>query len=133
MLQGSNEAIGPDGLGFDEMVSVSEILILAGSETVATALSGMLYYLLKKPSCLIRLTQEIRSSFQNENEINIGSAAPLRYLNAVLEELMRFYPPVPSTTHGSRTRADHMRQICSRWYLCRVASLLVLPLRTELL
>lgn len=46
MLQGSKEAIGSDGLGFDELVSVSEILILAGSETVATALSGMLYYLL---------------------------------------------------------------------------------------
>lgn len=96
MLQGSKEAIGPGGLGFDEMVSVSEILILAGSETVATALSGMLYYLLKEPSCLARLRQEIRSSFQNENEININSAAPLRYLNAVLEESMRLYPPVPA-------------------------------------
>lgn len=42
MLQDSKKAIGPDGLGFDEMVSLSEILILAGSETVVTALSGML-------------------------------------------------------------------------------------------
>lgn len=96
MLQGSKEAIGADGLGFDEMVSVSEILILAGSETVATALSGMLYYLLEEPSCLARLTDEIRSSFKSEKEININSAAPLRYLNAVLEESMRLYPPVPA-------------------------------------
>jgi cytochrome P450 len=96
MLQGSREAIGPDGLGFDEMVSVSEILILAGSETVATALSGMLYYLLQEPSSLTRLAHEIRSSFQHEEEININSAAPLRYLRAVLEESMRLYPPVPA-------------------------------------
>ncbi|KUL89461.1 hypothetical protein ZTR_04501 [Talaromyces verruculosus] len=96
MLQDSKEAIGPDGLGFDEMVSESKTLILAGTETVAMALSGMLYYLLREPSCLVRVTDEIRSSFQNENEINMNSAAPLRYLIAVLEESMRLYPPVPA-------------------------------------
>lgn len=96
MLQGCKAAIGPDGLGFDEMVSVSENLILADTETVATALSGMLYYLLREPSCLVRLTDEIRSSFQNENEINMNCAAPIRYLIAVLEESTRLYPPVPA-------------------------------------
>lgn len=46
ILQGSKKPMGPDGLGFDETVSVSDIIIFVGSETVATALSGALYYLL---------------------------------------------------------------------------------------
>ncbi|EED21160.1 cytochrome P450, putative [Talaromyces stipitatus ATCC 10500] len=97
MLKGSKDAIGPDGLSMDEIVNLSEFLMLAGSETTATVLSGMLYHLLQNPQCLSRLTSEIRSSFKSENDINLNSAAQLRYLHAVLEESMRIYPPVPNS------------------------------------
>lgn len=96
MLRGSKEAIGPDGLSHAEMTAMAETLMLAGSETTATTLSGMLYYLLQTPACLERLKQEIRSSFTSEDQINMNSTFQLPYLHAVLEESLRLYPPVPS-------------------------------------
>jgi aspirochlorine biosynthesis cytochrome P450 monooxygenase len=98
MLKGSKEAIGTDGLSFDDMLAQSQLLIIAGSETTATALSGMLYYLLAEPSqsSLSRLIHEIRSSFNTESDINLQSTIKLKYLQAVLEEGLRIYPPVPS-------------------------------------
>lgn len=81
----------------DEIEATSSILIIAGSETTATLLSGATYLLLQHPRVLETLTREIRSSFQAENDINFQNVAQLPYLHAVLEESLRLYPPVPST------------------------------------
>lgn len=90
MLQGS------ETLRFEEMVSQSQILLLAGSETTASSLSGMLYYLLINPDVLARLTEEIRTSFTDEIDINMQSVTQLPYLQAVIEETLRVYPPTPN-------------------------------------
>ncbi|PYH43708.1 cytochrome P450 [Aspergillus saccharolyticus JOP 1030-1] len=94
MLKGSRSAIGPEGLCFEEMVTQSQTFIIAGSETTATLLSGMLYYLLITPRALSRVTDEIRSSFAHERDITVTRTAHLPYLHAVLEESLRMYPPV---------------------------------------
>ena len=44
-----------------------------------------------------KLANEVRTSFNNEGDINFLSVSRLPYLNAVLEEGLRLYPPVPST------------------------------------
>lgn len=113
MLKGSKEAIGDDGLSFDEMVAQGQLLIVAGSETTATTLSGMLYYLLRNPSCLSRLTDEIRSSFASEEDINLLTTQRLKYLPAVLEESLRIYPPVPNTL--PRVTPNPGMTICDRF------------------
>lgn len=68
---------------------------LAGSETTATTLSGLTYYLSRNPRVYKLLTGEIRSSFSAYNELTGLSTAKLPYLNAVIEEGLRIYPPVP--------------------------------------
>lgn len=88
--------VGEKGLSFPEMVSQAQVLILAGSETTATLLSGMTYLLLTNPSTLTNLTAEIRSSFTDQSDITLARAGQLPYLQAVLEEAMRMYPPVPN-------------------------------------
>ena len=70
-------------------------LIIAGSETSATALGGITYYLCKSPSALQKLKLEIRTTFQNDSGITFSSTASLPYLNAVIEEGLRLYPPTP--------------------------------------
>ena len=86
-----------DGLTDDELVSNSTILILAGSETTATLLSGVTYWLLRTPDALRRVTEEVRNTFESEEEINFANAtARLPYMLACLEEGFRMYPPVPS-------------------------------------
>lgn len=75
-------------------------IILAGSETTATALSGCMYHLCTNKEALNRLSQEIRSTFRNDADITSAQCVPLPYLNAVIEETLRIYPPV--ATHLPR-------------------------------
>lgn len=77
----------------EEVEVNAEVLVVAGSETTATALSGATYWLTKTPHVLKKLADEVRSSFKDESEINLLNAAQLRYLNAVLKETLRIYPP----------------------------------------
>ena len=69
-------------------------MLLAGSETTATTLSGATYFLLSHPHILERLKQEIRTAFSSPDEINIGSVGKLSYMLAVLNETLRCYPPL---------------------------------------
>jgi cytochrome P450 len=69
--------------------------VLAGSETTATALSAITYYLLRTPKVMQRLKEEIRTSFQSYNAIHSKSTLDLPYLGAVIAEGLRIYPPLP--------------------------------------
>ena len=91
------EKSGKDGgLSFDELASNGALLVLAGSETTATLLSGAVYQLCSNPSPLEKAVAEIRSSFASADEIDLFSTAKLDYTLAVLNETMRIYPPVPN-------------------------------------
>ncbi|KAK4507480.1 hypothetical protein PRZ48_001215 [Zasmidium cellare] len=93
ILEKSN---GPDGLTTDEHHSLGALFMVAGTETTATALSGVTYYLLRNPQYLKKLTQEIRESHANFDDITLESVQRLKYLHAVLQEGLRCYPPVPT-------------------------------------
>ncbi|KAJ0282876.1 hypothetical protein CBS470a_007591 [Colletotrichum nupharicola] len=90
--------VGKGGLTVsrEELNENSEALIIAGSETTATALSGAIYMLTTHPEILKTLADEIRSSFASESEMNSINTAQLPYLQAVLEETLRFFPPAPN-------------------------------------
>ncbi|KAK4235242.1 hypothetical protein C8A03DRAFT_17988 [Achaetomium macrosporum] len=79
-----------------EMASNGRLLVLAGSETTATALSGAAYFLATHPEAQRKLAEEVRSSFASEDDIDLFSANRLTYMLAVLDEAMRVFPPVPS-------------------------------------
>ncbi|KAL4808020.1 cytochrome P450 [Aspergillus unguis] len=86
-----------DGLTVEELEANATLLIFAGSETTATLLSGVTYWLLKCPEVLARVTEEVRSAMPTEADINLHTvAARLPYMLACLEEGFRLYPPVPS-------------------------------------
>ena len=85
------------GMTRDEIKATSGILVIAGSETTATLLSGATFLLLKNPSSLSKAVNEVRKSFVQASDITFASVtAQLPYLNACLEESLRLYPPVPS-------------------------------------
>ncbi|KAF2768179.1 cytochrome P450 [Teratosphaeria nubilosa] len=89
------EKEGHDGaLSRREMYANCNIFMMAGTETTATLLSGLTYYLSASPAKLARLTNEIRSTFQDETEITIERLQALPYLHACIEEGLRMYPPV---------------------------------------
>ncbi|SMQ48585.1 unnamed protein product [Zymoseptoria tritici ST99CH_3D7] len=86
----------PEALTYDEHHSNAAIFMVAGTETTAAALAGTTYWLLRNPDCLNKLTSEIRDAFANAAEITLDSVQRLQYLQAVLQEGLRMYPPVPS-------------------------------------
>ncbi|VUC36388.1 unnamed protein product [Clonostachys rosea] len=86
------------GLSKGEMVENAGILIIAGSETTATLLSGTTFHLLKNPETYAKLVKEIRSAFESEEEITLLRVNELPYLIATFNEGFRAYPPVPIGT-----------------------------------
>ncbi|KAK4656797.1 hypothetical protein QC762_207340 [Podospora pseudocomata] len=84
-----------EGMSRDEMISNASAIVLAGSETSATLLSGCTWLLLRNPQVLGRLTEHVRGSFGDESEIDLISVGKLDYMLAVLDEALRLYPPVP--------------------------------------
>ncbi|TVY51126.1 Averantin hydroxylase [Lachnellula cervina] len=87
----------PSGMAKSELLPTVSTLIIAGSETTATLLSATTYFILTHPSSLAKLQAEVRNAFQNEEEINIVSVNSLSYMLAVLNEVLRLYPPSPSS------------------------------------
>lgn len=87
----------PTGLNTNEAVETATTIIVGGSETTATLLSGALYYLCLSPSVLSKLTAEVRSAFTSESEINMVSVNSLDYMLAVLNETLRIFPPAPGS------------------------------------
>ncbi|KAH8883758.1 cytochrome P450 [Thozetella sp. PMI_491] len=83
------------GMTTSEIVDNAGILIIAGSETTATLLSGTTFQLLKHRHVYDKLVQEIRSTFTTEDEITISRVNELEYMLAVINEGFRMYPPVP--------------------------------------
>lgn len=82
-------------LSFGELRANSGTLIIAGSETTASLLSGVTYLLGMHPEVLAKLTAEVRTSFRSESEIDLSGVSNLTYMLACLDEALRIYPPAP--------------------------------------
>ncbi|KAI4178700.1 MAG: hypothetical protein L6R41_008262 [Letrouitia leprolyta] len=82
------------GMSVLEIEATFRALVVAGSETTATALTGILGNLLQNPETFQKLAREIRRSFSDESEIRAEKVDTLEYLNAVIEEGLRMCPPV---------------------------------------
>ncbi|PNS17744.1 Isotrichodermin C-15 hydroxylase [Sphaceloma murrayae] len=96
-MQGIIQRKGETALTVPEIESNAMILISAGSETIATALSGATYHVLSNPEVYIKVRDEVRKTFSSSDEIDLHSTAKLTYTAAVIEETLRIYPPVPTS------------------------------------
>lgn len=72
----------------------AQTLIVAGSETTASALSAATFWLLRNPDCMRRLQAEVRGAFASAADITGDAAARCEYLQGVVEETLRLSPPV---------------------------------------
>ena len=68
------------------------ILVMSGSETTATSLTGVTYLLCKNPEKLAKVQAEIRSRFKDDSEITPKPINGLTYMLAVLNESARMFP-----------------------------------------
>jgi cytochrome P450 len=83
---------GREGLTTRELHAHAPLIIIAGSQTIVTVLSGIINFLVKNPGKLDILTKEVRN-IQDESEITLAAIKNLKYLNAVINEGLRICMP----------------------------------------
>ncbi|KAJ4298898.1 hypothetical protein N0V90_004141 [Kalmusia sp. IMI 367209] len=94
-------AIESGGFTDDDMVNQLMTFLAAGHETTASSLTWAVYLLCKHPTEQTRLREEIRKSLpairDPAAQISSTDIDHLPYLNAVLNETSRVFPPVALT------------------------------------
>ena len=100
------------GMDHGEMTSNAATHVVAGSETTASLLSGAVYQLLKHPQMLQKLVNEVRTAFKSDNDVNLSTVGDLKYMEAVMEEALRIYPPVPMQSSRVASQGD---MVCGKW------------------
>ncbi|KAI1388488.1 benzoate 4-monooxygenase cytochrome P450 [Hypoxylon trugodes] len=90
----TSESKAGEVLTKEQMYANAQMLVMAGSETVATASATTLFLLLTNPETMKRAKNEIRSTFDSDKAITAASVSQLQYLVAAIDEAMRVWPPV---------------------------------------
>lgn len=88
--------------GFSEENLIDQLMtfLAAGHETTATAMIWATYMLCLNPDVQTRLRAEVREklpSIDEDTDITSQTIDHMPYLNAVCNEVLRYYPPVPIT------------------------------------
>ncbi|PVH85843.1 cytochrome P450 monooxygenase-like protein [Cadophora sp. DSE1049] len=88
--------------GFSEENLVDQLMtfLAAGHETTATAMTWAIYMLCLHPEVQTKLRAEIREKLPSVNgneDVTTQDIDHMPYLNAVCNEVLRYYPPVPLT------------------------------------
>ncbi|KAG4425575.1 hypothetical protein IFR04_001272 [Cadophora malorum] len=77
------------------MQALSYLPFGIGTETTATVLSGMTYFLLKDKLVMDKVVREVRCTCEREEGITLSGVWKLSYMLACLDESMRIYPAAP--------------------------------------
>ncbi|EAA07732.1 AGAP002865-PA [Anopheles gambiae str. PEST] len=90
---------GEVGMTQNELAAQAFVFFLAGFETSSTTQSFCLYELAKNPDIQERLREEInRAIAENGGEVTYDVVMNIKYLDNVIDETLRKYPPVESLT-----------------------------------
>ncbi|KAH8765545.1 putative benzoate 4-monooxygenase cytochrome P450, partial [Diaporthe sp. PMI_573] len=95
---GHGSEMAKRGMSEPEMYANSFSITIAGSEGTATALAGATFLLLRHPGQYQRAVDEVRRAFHTEAEMTSRRiSARVPFIEAILQEAMRLYPPVSIT------------------------------------
>ncbi|XP_054167645.1 cytochrome P450 3A24-like [Oppia nitens] len=86
----------------DDEISANAVLFFeAGYETTSTALGYLMHILINKQDIQEKVRQEVKELMETEGKLDYNTVTKLKYLEQVIYETLRVYPPV--TTFISRT------------------------------
>lgn len=106
-------ALESGGFSDEELVDQLMTFLAAGHETTSTSVTWAIYMLSKFPKVQERLRQEIREnlpSIDSDADITSLDIDHMPYLNAVCNEVLRYYAPVPITIRESAQETEIMGQ-----------------------
>ncbi|KAL4778685.1 cytochrome P450 [Aspergillus varians] len=79
----------------DEIAENFSALMLAGFHTTSHAICTAIWLVLSHPDVHDTLKGELRTAFKSADDISLDVLHKLPWLNAVITEALRIYPPVP--------------------------------------
>lgn len=83
-----------------QITTDASFAISAGADTTSSVLTSCIYCLTKNPADQKRLREEVDSLFSEGDDESVlfdnQRLADMKYLNAVVNETLRLFPPVPS-------------------------------------
>lgn len=79
---------------------------MAGSETSATAMDWVMAAMLKHPKVMQRAQAEVRATFGDKGSIQEEDSKEPTYLQSVIKETLRLYPPFPLISRLSISRSE---------------------------
>ena len=85
---------------FDFLRDIVMSFFIAGRDTTACTLTFAIKLLAEHPSAQERLFREVIVAFGSDGDPECDSVGNLPYLDAVIKESLRLYPPVPSDVKG---------------------------------
>ncbi|KAI1771929.1 cytochrome P450 [Hypoxylon cercidicola] len=74
------------------LVALAQAMIIAGADTATNVMNTALYFLCTSPGCLAKAAAEVRAL--RYDQLTGDELPRLKYLNAVIEEAMRCFPPI---------------------------------------
>ncbi|CAE6507036.1 unnamed protein product [Rhizoctonia solani] len=98
LLMKANESEGSASyIDRQSMIGHMNVFIFAGHETTSTSISRILDILAQRPGVQIRLREELRQYFEEHpNETHHDALLELPYLDGIVREVLRLFPPVPN-------------------------------------
>ncbi|XXH00541.1 hypothetical protein Hte_006889 [Hypoxylon texense] len=105
------------------LVALAQAMIIAGADTATNVMTTALYFLCATPGAMAKVEAEVRALTYEQLT---GEELPrLKYLNAVIEEAMRCFPPIafglprvsPGETIDGRYIPKGVRVSVSHWVL----------------
>ncbi|KAI1081838.1 cytochrome P450 [Whalleya microplaca] len=106
-------ALESGGFTDEELVDQLMTFLAAGHETTASSMTWAVYMLAKYPEFQTRLRQEVREKLppiESDREVNNVDIDTIPYLNAVCNEVLRYWAPVPLTLRDTAVDTTIMGQ-----------------------
>ncbi|KAJ7454338.1 cytochrome P450 [Mycena galericulata] len=97
LLRANEKTRSHERMSEAELTGQMTVMIFGGQDTSSSALSRILHMLAIRPDIQDNIRQEIRAAHgKNKSErLNLEQISALPWLDAVLKETLRLYPPVP--------------------------------------
>lgn len=70
-------------------------VLFTSVHSITTALTATLQFILSHPMTHLRLLKELRTAFGSAERVSLSPLPTSPYLNAVIDESLRLFPPIP--------------------------------------